>query len=384
MAVRNDSGIDLVFTASAIHGLVPQEDFFTKRVASSNLATYLVVQPGDYVFNKSSSDGYPLGAVRRNLGSVAGVVSPLYVVMRQSSPDLVDGWLDLAVESPAYVSSLGNVLKEGGRAHGALNVTLEQYFSVLVPVPPKPVQRRIVDLVAALDRHSIALELEGRASAELLTAARSELLGNLESKVALADVLLKARAGGTPSRKEPSFFGGDIPWLKSGEVGNPRIVQSEESITQEGLKGSSAWLVPAGTPVVAMYGATAAAAGYLAVPMATNQAVLALVPDPDLADSRFLYHWMKYRSSDLKKAAAGAAQPNLSKEVVLRESTFPVVEVTDQVAIAATLDSVEDMVQRRKDELLALKLLRRATVASLLGGGSRIDVSYDELLEQVA
>jgi len=72
--------------------------------------------------------------------------------------------------------------------------------------------------------------------------------------VPLGDVVIQARSGGTPSRTRDDFYGGNIPWLKSGEVENDRITTASEFITQAGLKESSAWVVPPGSTVVAMYG----------------------------------------------------------------------------------------------------------------------------------
>jgi len=174
---KNDDGLDLVFSVSAQDGLVDQETYFKKRVASKNLSSYWVVEPGDYVFNKSYSEGFPLGAVVRHTGESPGVVSPLYIVMRpKADSPLVHGWLDFAFESREYAQSLRGLMKEGGRAHGALNVKLDDYFSALIPVPPLPVQRRIVDLMAHLDNHLANLQTERDAAQRLLEVERVELM----------------------------------------------------------------------------------------------------------------------------------------------------------------------------------------------------------------
>ena len=101
--------------------------------------------------------------------------------------------------------------------------------------------------------------------------------------------------------------------VNSGRLRTSRSSRSQRSAvraacsrTATGLAASSAWLVPADTVVVAMYGATAGAVGYLAAPMATNQAVLALRADPVRFDQRFLFHWLRSRSGAMKARAAGA------------------------------------------------------------------------------
>jgi len=83
-------------------------------------------------------------------------------------------------------------------------------------------------------------------------------------------------SGGTPNRSNHDYYGGNIPWLKSGELNDSIITDSEEFITEKGLKNSSAKVFPKGTLLVAMYGATAGKAGILNMDAATNQAVCAI------------------------------------------------------------------------------------------------------------
>jgi type I restriction enzyme S subunit len=70
------------------------------------------------------------------------------------------------------------------------------------------------------------------------------------------DAIATTTSGGTPNRKRPDYYGGGIPWVKSGELNDSYIFETEETLTQEGLKNSSAKLFPAGTLLIAMYGAT--------------------------------------------------------------------------------------------------------------------------------
>src|SRR5690606_17930974 len=121
----------------------------------------------------------------------------------------------------------------------------------------------------------------------------------------LGDVA-KSFAGGTPSRSNPANFGSGIPWLKSGEVRAGRIVEIEEAITQIGLKSSSAKVAKAGTPVIAMYGATAGVAGILGIDAALNQAVLAVVPNSDQLDPEFCYRVLDSQTRQLLALTQGS------------------------------------------------------------------------------
>lgn len=162
-------------------------------------------------------------------------------------------------------------------------------------------------------------------------------------------------AGGTPSRSNPANFGPGIPWLKSGEVRAGRIVEIEESITPLGLKDSSARVAKAGTPVVAMYGATAGVAGILGVDAALNQAVLAVDPDLDQLEPEFCYRVLESQTRQLLTLTQGSGQPNLSKGLIeqLYVSLPPrdeqrriagVLQSLDQAALAA--DRVTTQIRR--------------------------------------
>ena len=85
-------------------------------------------------------------------------------------------------------------------------------------------------------------------------------------------------SGGTPSRKYSEYFEGTIPWVKSGELGDGLVSITEEKITETAIKNSSAKIFPAGSVLVALYGATVGKVGILNMDAASNQAVCALYP----------------------------------------------------------------------------------------------------------
>lgn len=247
---------------------------------------------------------------------------------------LTRGFLQLVLEA-ADLRSTGVI---SGQVQE--QVTRQSLGRLEINLPPVLAQRRIVDLIGALRTQMDTLQAEERACNVMLAALRKAHFEALDGTVDLTSVMSKVMSGGTPSRTRTEFYGGAIPWLKSGEVASPFILRTKERITMEGLAGSSAWVVPAGAVVVAMYGATAAEVGFLGAPMATNQAVLALVPNRDRCDGRFAYHCFRHHSARLKEAASGAAQPNLSKAVILREVGYPDLDIAERRSIGQVLDAV--------------------------------------------
>lgn len=104
-------------------------------------------------------------------------------------------------------------------------------------------------------------------------------------------------SGGTPSRKNKRYYGGTIPWLKSGELENKIITSTEEYITEEGLENSSAKIIPAGTLLMALYGATVGKLGILGIDSAINQAICAI-----FAPSQFvLLSFFSFKDEESRK-----------------------------------------------------------------------------------
>ena len=162
---------------------------------------------------------------------------------------------------------------------------------------------------------------------------------------AVRDLCIRVTTGGTPSRRRIEYFDeGRIPWVKTQELTDRVLHETTEHITEEALADSSAKLLPAGTVLVAMYGATAGHLGILGRPMTCNQACCALVVDGTKTDARFLYYALLAERPRLKSLANGAAQQNLSVGVVANlQLAMP--PLREQRAIAEVLGALDDKIE---------------------------------------
>jgi len=127
--------------------------------------------------------------------------------------------------------------------------------------------------------------------------------------------LADTASGGTPSTKEDSYFGGNIPWIKSGELSNREIFSSEESITSVGLQNSSAKWVEPGSILLAMYGATVGQVSILNIRSTTNQAVCSIKTKDEL-QTRYLAELLRLLKTTLLSKRVGGAQPNISQQII--------------------------------------------------------------------
>jgi type I restriction enzyme, S subunit len=133
-------------------------------------------------------------------------------------------------------------------------------------------------------------------------------------KLATLDDVAVWSSGGTPSRSNPSFYTGEIPWFKTGELGPKTIVAAEEYITRQAVASSSAKLFPRGSVALAMYGATIGRTSILGVDATTNQACA--VDVPKAVSSEFLYYYLVSQTKAFIDAGQGGAQRNISQGVV--------------------------------------------------------------------
>jgi type I restriction enzyme S subunit len=157
-------------------------------------------------------------------------------------------------------------------------------------------------------------------------------------------------SGGTPSRKDKNFFSGEIPWLKSGELAdNLNINSAEEAINQQALDNSSAKIIPKGSLLVALYGATVGKLGLLAIDAAINQAICAIQPYQGVYPKYLFYYISSYRKNFLN-ARKGGAQPNISQEIV-KTALVPLAPAAEQLRIICKVEELFSFLDAGVDSL---------------------------------
>ena len=159
-SIKNkDNLYSRVLTIAAQHGLVDQESFFKKRIASENLESYLCLEKGDFAYNKSYSSDYPWGAVKRLSNFDKGIISPLYICFTPK-PEVVDpDYLAHYFESTKWHSGISEISGEGARNHGLLNMSVIDYFNTCHRIPGLDEQKAIAIRLNAI-AHKLQTEQE--------------------------------------------------------------------------------------------------------------------------------------------------------------------------------------------------------------------------------
>ena len=148
----------------------------------------------------------------------------------------------------------------------------------------------------------------------------------------------KWQSGATPSRMQKDYYGGEIPWLKTGDLNDGFINIIPETITQKALEETSVKLNPKGSVLVAMYGATIGKIGILSFPAATNQACCACVDFYGI-EQMYLFYYLLSQKDYFVRLGGGGAQPNISKEKII-ETMIPLPPKAEQLRIVAKIEEV--------------------------------------------
>lgn len=143
-------------------------------------------------------------------------------------------------------------------------------------------------------------------------------------------------SGGTPTRTVDRYYGGDIPWAVIGDLNDGLVSKCSTAITEEGLRESSAKLVPPGAVLIAMYGSIGKL-GIAGVEMATNQAIAFATPIPEVVDGRYFFHYLASQRGRLTSAGKGATQQNIG-QAVLKAWPVPVPPLAEQERIVAIIE----------------------------------------------
>lgn len=268
------------------------------------------------------------------------------------------------------------------------NISQDVIKKCLIPLPPLDEQERIVthieSLFAKLDEakekaEAVLDSYETRKAAILHKAFTGELTAKWREErgiekeswksLTLKDIA-KWGSGGTPSRKHPEYYTGDIAWVKTGELNNDYLYDTEEHITPDAVKNSSAKLFPKETVIIAMYGATIGQCAILGIEATTNQACACAVVNSSI-DNRFFFAYLLSQKSNFINLGKGGAQPNIS-QAVLKDYPINLPCLPEQQAITRILDSLLEKEQQSKEAaetvLEQIDLMKKAILAKAFRG----------------
>lgn len=150
---KNEELNSNILTISAQNGLISQKDFYNKRIASVDTSKYILLKNGEFAYNKSYSNGYPLGAIKRLDLYEKGVVSSLYICFKLNNSDNCSDFWKYYFEAGMLNREIKMIAQEGARNHGLLNMATEDFFNMLLFYPKDlKEQQKIAEILNKSDK----------------------------------------------------------------------------------------------------------------------------------------------------------------------------------------------------------------------------------------
>ena len=219
---NNESTLPL--TISAQYGLVDQITYFNNRVASRDVSNYYLVLNGEFAYNKSTSDGYPFGAVKRLDLYEKGVLSTLYIVFAPKKEQQIDSdYLTVFFDTDRWHKGVAERAAEGARNHGLLNISAEDFFDIDLSVPKDIVeQKQIGAFIRQLDNlitlhQRKCIFFTGRAGRLISTVNKKRITSSWEQRK-FDEVFDCTVPNNTLSRAELSYDEGTVLNVHYGDV----------------------------------------------------------------------------------------------------------------------------------------------------------------------
>ena len=348
-----------------------------EKISPSGISKSRMVHKGDFLLTNSMSFGRPY------ILNIDGCIH--------------DGWLVISPIPKTYDPEFLYYLLSSGFAYSQFteaasggvvsNLNSDKVGNSLFPLPPQSEQKRIVseleklfkairliDNNKLLIRHNIeqirSKILELAISGKLVHQNTSdepaiELLKRINPAYKPTDNrhyanvpfeipkswcwttlgrIGKWQSGATPSRMKKEYYGGDIPWLKTGDLNDGFIRNIPESITSLALQETSVKLNPSGSVLLAMYGATIGKLGILTTPATTNQACCACFSYNGV-EQMYLFYFLLSHRSEFVNQGGGGAQPNISKDKII-ETLIPIPPLNEQRRIVQAVRSIFSILDR--------------------------------------
>ena len=357
---------ELPLTISSKDGLVDQVSYFNKTVASKDMSGYYLLKNGEFAYNKSYSVGYDFGSIKRLDRYPMGALSTLYIcfALKKHDSDFIKAYFD----SLKWYREIYMISAEGARNHGLLNVPTEEFFDTKHYLPENTEeQRKIADFLITLERR---IEAQQSLVDNLKKYKRGVMRAIFRGKAILFSETTKWKSvrlgdectffsGGTPRSTDSSFYGGEIPFIRSGEIHGAK---TELFLTDDGLKYSSAKLVSKGDLIVALYGATSGEVDISQIDGAINQAILCI--RPKLVNRTFLKYLLEDSKDDILNTYLQGGQGNLSAEII-KNLVFDIPDDRSQSAVVDFLDMIDQRISKSLMKLESIATLRSALMQQL-------------------
>lgn len=264
-----------------------------------------------------------------------------------------------------YLQSLGT-----GTTFGELSKNVVQ--NIEISLPPLETQHKIAEILSGFDDKIDLLHRQNKTLESLaLTLFRHTFIDNPnrnEWEIGKLGDYVKIELGGTPNTAKSEYWGGDIAWINSGEINKFRIIKPTKTITKLGFEKSNTKLLPKGSVVIAITGATLGQVSLLEIDSCANQSVVGVIPNDDFS-SEFLYLWIKFNIDKIILNQTGGAQQHINKNDI---ANYPIIKPSKEFLANINLKIYFNKISHNMKEIQNLESLRDIMLPKLLSGEMEI------------
>lgn len=362
--VENNKLITLSISAGI--GFISQAEKFNRDISGKQYNNYIYLKKGDFSYNKGNSKKFPQGCIYE-LKEYDEAAVPNVFISFKFKYDFISYFYHGYFDNNFHGKQLIKFITSSARSDGLLNISADDFFSIILPTPEKKEQQKIADCLDSIDdlieaekrklevlkKYKKALMqklfLAEDASIPELRFAEFKDSGEWERKSIGESCSMFS--GGTPLTHKKEFYGGEIPFIRSAEI-YKNI--TELYITDSGLNNSSAKMVKKGDILIALYGANSGEIALSKIDGAINQAILCLRHE---TNNSFFYQYFSYIKECITSQYLQGGQGNLSAQIIKSIILlFPNEKEQKKIAdCLASIDSIIDSQVKRIDNLIKHK-----------------------------
>ena len=350
---------------SAGNGFIMQSVKYSRDNAGQSLKKYILLNQGELAYNHGASKAKQFGCCYE-LTEPEARIPYVYHCFKVSDTEYTP-FVAATLNNPKMDKQLKRLVSSSVRMDGLLNISFDDYMSVSLHLPSFAEQKKIADFLKKLDERITAQEM-------LMTSLKKYKRGVMRAifreKAILFSEATKWKSirlgdectffsGGTPKSTDSSFYGGNIPFIRSGEIHGEK---TELFLSDDGLKYSSAKMVSKGDLIVALYGATSGEVDISKIEGAINQAILCI--RPTWINRVFLKYLLEDSKDDILNTYLQGGQGNLSAEII-KNLVFDIPDERSQLAVVGFLDIFEQHINSSIELLERLTVLRSGLMQQL-------------------
>lgn len=357
---NRDNQTDVPLTISSLDGLVDQRDYFKKTVASKDMSGYFLLQNGEFAYNKSYSVGFDYGSIKRLDRYPCGALSTLYICFGlKPNVDIDSDYLTHYFDSQKWNSEVAAICAEGARNHGLLNVSTSDFFDINIMSPSLPEQRKISDFLSAVDAVIAAQQAEVDAWEQRKKGVMQKLFSQ--------EVRFKADDGS------------EFPEWEEKVVEDVCSVTTGNSNTQDRVDGGQyPFYIRSATPVRSNRylfdteavitigdGQVGQVFHYVKGKFDLHQRCYAMFDFKENTIGKYFYYFFSsHFYKRVMRMSAKATVDSVRREMITKMS-LQLPSLPEQRKIADCLASMDEVIQKAKDELVKWRELKKGLLQQM-------------------